>query len=168
MALIAELLLVCSATEAEPQLQAMLNMALGTVLPLAQALDSTDTGVVFMFWRVGDERFKPLVTLSGGVVPPEKRQWYTDNAARKLDALARNPEILSTFEVADESIELFGGGVQLRKRVALISAGLAPHFDEMLVCLMAYRAGLSTLEEVRGIAEISNNPHLRKYLERIS
>ena len=163
---ISDLLLVCSTDEAEHFLQPMLNAALDVVLPLAQVLDPTDTGVVFMFWRIGDDGHRPLVVLRGGNVSPEKDGWYMENAMRKLAALADNPGIVSTAEVANPTVELFGGGTRLFDgRLAYISAGLNSWFDEMVDCIMAWSIGHTTVAEMRRVAEISKNPHLNAYLD---
>lgn len=168
MALVSDLLLVCSPVEAERILQPALDAACRIVLPLAQALDPTDTGVVFMFWRVGEEKLKPLITLHGGVVPPEKRNWYMYNATRKLRALEGNPSIVSTAEVANPTIELFGGGLRLfGGRVAYVSAGLNPWFDEMVDCIVAWSLGHATMTEMRRVAQISSNPHLTAWLDEL-
>lgn len=169
MSLIGDLLLVCSRTEAERILQPALDAALRVELPRAQEIDPTNTGTVFMYWRVGDTDNVPFVVLHGGYVPPEKDSQHTENAMQMLDMLIANPSFFSTVEgdEDDDKEGLYGGGLNFGKRVVYISAGLNPWFGELVICTMAWGLGHTTIEEMRRIANRRGNLLVHTYIQRL-
>lgn len=168
-------LTTCDSAEAAAILQPILDEALAIVLPLAKALDPTDTGVVLEFWRgrIDVPTSYGLTVLRGGVVPDEKDHTYARNANRKRVALVRNPDFISTFQCVDEANDLHGGGVKFfwgtkfRWTIILAPSGLAPWFDEMLGCIIAMKLDLGDMDMIEHIVRTSSNPHLLAYLNTL-
>lgn len=157
----------CTPDEAEQILRPVLNWALGIVLPLAQALDSTDTGVVLGVYRqegVNGEIFRRIALLTGGALTEDQRDRYIPNSERKAAALNDQRSRISTFQCRDVDKKVFGGGARFARIFVFAPSGFAEWFDEMLACLIALRLKLVERDDVWRIARISRNEQLMRYL----
>lgn len=144
------------------------------VIPLATAIDKTDTGGWFTVWHQPSDEFHGYSPVFGGRIgritgayPPAMLQTI---ANEKAERLARYRSHFSSWESRDVSHpdplqHKYGGAIRVSRGMIFSFSGLAEHFDEMAMVLAAIHLKLITRAQVDHIIEVSRNVHLSTYLK---
>jgi|GEM_PF-1943933 len=95
---------------------------------------------------------------------------YWNNSKEKAHRLAANSNDVScwTTRNADPKVKKYGGGIRALDGNIYAFSGLSEHWDEVVSAVAAntVNPGSMTIERVREIAKISENPHIISFFLR--
>ena len=94
-----------------------------------------------------------LMPIRAGVVRQEKWDQDAEFAQRKCDTLAGNRCIVTTYDVRDEKLEIYGGGVTTPNFDIAVSGFWPDSYDEAVALTMAVHLQEMTPEAALAIAE---------------
>lgn len=141
-----------------------------TIFPMAQELDPTDTGGWFTVWGSTAEdtglHARPLFGCAVGNISAYKMAGYQNYAIEKAQRLAGYSGHLSSWQSREVSRARYGGAIRTDSGLILSFSGLAEHFDELGVLLVANNWHLVTSERRDEIIRISDNGPAREFFAR--
>lgn len=142
------------------------------VIPAARVLDPTDTGGWFTLWHQPASEFhgcSPVFGCRIGIITgstPLRELMRVAN--EKAERLNENRDHVSSWQTRDVGHpnpmkHQYGGAIRVRQGMILSFSGLAEHFDEMGMLLIAEALKLITQERIAEIVAISDNQHFLAY-----
>ncbi len=111
---------------------------------------------------IGNGEPHPLIIPIGEVSDMDRQINYWTNSREKAVRLAANPKDISCWTTRDAKNKKYGGGVRALDGSIYTFSGLSEHWDEAISVVVAniVTPGSMTIEHVRKIAKISENPRI--------